>query len=195
MVCASTPLLDAGAKRFSVFRSSVNSHRMSLRHAATVQLGIMDYLDKRQEIENPAVGQPVLGELLNKGVSLKERDRCNVVSVHLCGHRIARLVRPAHIQVPFLAHAYGEVTEIVRGQSLSPQIKHPVYDGMRAGACRICLQTDAHNFPIPAEIAEDRSGIVRSAKRAHEAAKRSFQDFQTACEILLGEIRSDNAAL
>src|SRR5262245_35752973 len=112
MVRATTALPDIGGKSLSAFQRSIDVHRMALCRAAGIEPRIVDDLDPRNEIENSAVSEPIRRELFDEGIAVYERDRCNVVSVHLRRDHLARLVRPSHVELPFPAHRYGQLCEV-----------------------------------------------------------------------------------
>src|SRR5262245_37852393 len=150
--------------------------RMPLAGTAAIKLGIVNNLYPGQETENFWVGQPAFRKLLDEGVAVEQRHGSDIVSVHLCGDDVARLVWPADIQLTFLAHSYGQARQAVRGQPPSPQVAHTVDDGVRAGARGVGFQSNSCRLPSFTEIVQDRFGGELPLHRAHEPAERRFQD-------------------
>ena len=86
----------------------IDTDRMTLTGAATIKLRIMHDLNLGQEPDDFWISEPRFRELLNEGVAVELRHSSDVVSVHLRGDDLARLVWPAYVHLTLLAHSYGQ---------------------------------------------------------------------------------------
>jgi hypothetical protein len=111
-----------------------------------------------------------------------DRDRNRQLIARLA--HTARLVRPADIDLAFLAHADGQAREAVRAQPALAQRADAVHDGVRASAGRIRLQPDTCGLPARAKVLQDGAGGELSVQRAHEAAEWHFDHVESAGEAL-----------
>src|SRR5205085_11631292 len=134
MICASMPLLGIGEHPLPIIKSSVDMHRVALGGSSNIKLRIVHDVDPRQERENLWVGQSAWRELLNEGVAIEQRDRRDVIPVHLGGDDLPWLIGPPDIYLSLLAHSYGQPRQIVRGQSALPQAEYAVHDRVRTRA-------------------------------------------------------------
>src|SRR5262245_28503547 len=133
MINVSTPLLHGDGHCLSIPERGIDLDRMALTGAAAIKLGIVKDLDPRQEVENFWIGEPGFRKLLDEGIAVEQRHCGDIVSVHLCCDDVAGLVPPTDIQLPLLAHSYGQPRQAIRSQPPASQSAYTVHDSVRAG--------------------------------------------------------------
>ena len=114
---ATPSLLDIDRKRFSAVQGSIDFDGMPLRCTANIKLGIVHDVDLRHEPRISGSAEPVSCKLLNKGVTVEQRNSGNVISIHLSRDDFSWLIGPAYIQASFFAHANCKATEVFRGSN------------------------------------------------------------------------------
>src|SRR5262249_12124503 len=153
---------------------------VALASATAIEGGIVCDLYARNEAQNTRIGEPGLRKLLDERVAVEQRDRRNVVAVHLRRDGVARLIRPANIHLALIAHANGHTGEIVGTQAAPSQIAHAVDNGVRAGTGGVRLEADEGGLPSRTEIQKHRIGGELSVQSAHEATEWRLYDIEAS---------------
>src|SRR5262249_11959455 len=109
---ASAALLDECGEDVAVVALRFNSHRVPFRRPTTIEVRIVDDVDSGQKRKYGRIGEAIRCVLIDESVPVQKGHRGSKETVHLRGEDFARPVRPADIQMTFLAHADGQTLKI-----------------------------------------------------------------------------------